>query len=1166
MAFKATPMQKLAIETDGGVLVSAAAGSGKTAVLVERVMRKLTDPENPISADRLLIVTFTNAAAAEMRSRIEKRLYEECLKNPDDIGLLRQKHLISSADICTIDSFCINLVRENFEKCGVQPDFKVGDASSALALRSRAADTVIAEQLEKASAPFKKLLDLTDCEYDEKKLIALIESIYDYSLQLPFPKSFINSLKAPYEQEFEKGHPWYDEAFSAAKGELETAQKYTAQLAEAAVYVEKNSDKCVSYADNVSLLLSDLCAECERLDHKSFSAMLEGANIPRIPSVGKGECDELFKKTKKKISDIISAVKALFPPLNSIKEQIAELFPAVSLLCELIERYGELLISESRKENILTFADTEQMALSLLCMQDETGVHLREEAAAIAEKYDEVLVDEFQDVNDLQNMLFYVLSKHEKRLFSVGDVKQSIYGFRGSNPKNFLSKKNSYIPILSADKSDPKKIILSDNFRSRAGVCGYINFFFSLFMGGQGSILYNEEERLNAAAIFPESDAPAAELLICKKDEEASDDSSLKGEAQCIAQYIKKAMDEGCIIRGSDGNLRPAEYSDFVILLGAMQNKASVIAEELSGYRIPVAFSPESYINTTEISVFTSLLQVIDNPRLDIPLLTVLMSPIFGFTAEDIALIRANHKKGDLFTSVTFAAENGDIYAKEFFTRLHAMRRDAAMLPLERLISKLLDTTDYLNIVSAMPHGKTRRSNLLRLPVFAAQYTASSRGSLSGFVNFLHSLPEKSFRGNSGSEEGVRIMSMHASKGLQFPICIAANLSSRINNADSVSRILFTEKFGLTFKYYDESTDSDINTIGHILTARHTYTETIDERLRLLYVAMTRAEDRLVLVSSNKELESALNRAAAGITQETPVISEYWLNKSSSMNDWVLACALLHPDGEVLRRMCDIPVSPITDSSRLKISFFTAKAAQNDTGENELLPQSLDPELSKELQESLNYRYPFEELKKLQAKCSVSVIANKAESERFAFTERPSFMSDEGLSAAGRGTAMHHIMQFISLEGVPDIEEEILRLEDNQFITPAEAQCADRQALKRFFESPVFERIRNSADVHREMRFLTEIPASRLDPELDSRLKDTPVMVQGAVDLCFAEDNGIVVLDFKTDRTDNPQHLIEAYGEQLNIYSKACEKIFKKPVKQKLIYSFALSRVIELPQ
>lgn len=1162
MSLNPTPMQKAAIDTDGGVLVAAAAGSGKTAVLVERVLRKLTDPVSPTSADRLLIVTFTNAAAAEMRSRIEKRLYEECNAHPEDAGLLRQKHLISTADICTIDSFCINLVRENFEKCGVQPDFKVGDNSQSMHIRNRVLNDIITEQLSNPTKEFSTLLELCDCEYDEKNLTALIESIYDYSLQLPFPKAFISSLKKPYEEEFCRGHIWYDTAFKRAKTELDTALSLAARLSDEALYVSKNSDKCIAFAEIVASLIITLKEKCDTLDWDILSEALRSGNIPRAPSLPKEDTDEAFKQTKKEITDLLAGLIALFASREDIKAQISLLYPATVLLTELIDEFGKRLLEECKKENILTFADTEQLALSLLCEKTDGGIRLRDEAKGIAEKYDEVLVDEFQDVNDLQNMLFYVLSDNEKKLFSVGDVKQSIYGFRGSNPANFLNKKNSYIPIASAKEDELKKIILSDNFRSRAGVCKGINFFFSLLMSGQGSIVYNDEEKLSAAAAYPECSAPEVELLLCAKAEE-TDDGTLESEAKCIAQYICRVMKEGAVIRGSDGNLRNAEYSDFVILLSAMQGKASVVAEKLADFGIPVAYSKDAFKDTTEISVFMSLLQVIDNPRRDIQLLTVMMSPIFGFSAEEVAKIRAERKYCDLFSAVTYASQSGNQYATAFIDRLSDMRRDAAMLPLDRLISKLLDVTDYLNIVSAMPSGKTRSANLLKLSGLASQYLEASSGSISGFIRFIDSLPEKSLKSDA-LEDGVRIMSMHASKGLQFPVCIVANLSSKINNTDSISKILYNERLGLTYKYYDEATDDHINTLGHMLTALHTYTENIDERLRLLYVAMTRAENRLVLVSSNKDITSSLNKAAKAIGEDEHTISKRWLDKSISMNEWILACALLHPDADVLRRLCDKAVHPISHESHLCISFETSADAETVADDSELKNAKVDESLLEALMKNNSYRYPYEALLELQAKSSVSAIANSAESERFAFTERPAFMNEKGLSAAGRGTAMHKIMQFISFDGIPDIEEEIIRLEDYNFITSAEAQVADREKLSRFFESDIYRRILSSNDVRREMRFLTEIPASRLEPALEGELGNTPIIVQGAMDLCFEEDGKIVVLDFKTDRTDDPEALAETYGEQLGIYAKACEKIFGKPVKQKYIYSFALSTLIEL--
>lgn len=1166
MAFKPTDMQKKAIETKGNILVSAAAGSGKTAVLVERVINMLTDKTSPVSADRLLIVTFTNAAAAEMRSRIEKRIYEEIQKNPDDASLQRQKYLLQNADICTIDSFCIKLVRENFEKCGIEPDFKISDGSQQITTCNNVMSNLIAEYLAEPTDAFSRLLELTNCEYDEKNLTELVNRIYLYSQQLPFPQNFMDKLSLPYETKFTSGNAWYDMAFDLAKKRIDTALSCAQKMADAAPYTNKNSEKYIAYAENVLKLLETLKSTVECGDWDTLAKSICEISFDRVPSSDKDDpVANTFKDNQKQIKDIIKELCELFSETREeMQNELSKNLDAVRLLKEIITKYGERLFDAFCEENAFTFYNMEQLALNLLCEYKGGNIVIRDEARELCDRYDEVLVDEFQDVNDLQNMLFYVLSNREEKLFVVGDVKQSIYGFRGSNPDNFLDKKNKYTPIDKAQDSDSKKIILSDNFRSRRGVCDAVNFFFSYLLAGQcGGIVYNDEERLNAGGTFPESDAATAELLVVDKYDDENDESLLETEAKKIAEYIISVMSEGEVI--SDGDkLRSARYSDFAILLDKVKDKATVIAEQLSAYGIPVSLGGDSFLESTEISTVMSLLQVIDNPKCDVELLATMMSPIFAFSADEMAKIRANQKYGPLYSAVVAYSKTGDKKTADFIETLSALRRDAAVLPLDRLISKLIHSADILNMMSALSGGKVRRANLFALINYAKGFESRADSGIYGFIRYMKSLPENSFKSvGGGSENAVRIMSMHNSKGLQFPVCIVANLSSQINNADSISRVLFSEKGGIAFKYYDEAYGCDIEMLGHAVQADAAQVKTVEEKLRLLYVAMTRAIDRLCLVCSAKNLDSKLTKLASSLQDSAPYISREFLEKGRNMGDWILSCALLHPQGDVLRKYADIKAPKVNSDADLKITIANDENAVIQRPEQKAEEtEDCNLDFAEKIKANADYVYPYEALRYLQAKASVSDIVHRAENDRFAFCEKPAFMLGDKLSGAARGTAMHHIMQFINFSENIDVMSEIERLLEWKFITESEAKSADIEAICAFFKSDVYHRVMTSDVVHREMRFLTEIPAKSIDKTLDIGLDDANIIVQGAVDLCFEEQDGIVVLDFKTDRVDNMTELVDCYGEQLKIYSAAAEKIFEKPVKEKIIYSFHLGKSI----
>ena len=1161
MAFKPTPMQQKAIETRGNILVSAAAGSGKTAVLVERVINMLTDKNSPISADRLLIVTFTNSAAAEMRSRIEKRIYEEIQKNPDDVQLQRQKYLLQNADICTIDSFCIKLVRENFEKCGIEPDFKISDGTEQSAISNSVMSGILAECLEKPSDDFYHLLELTGCEYDEKNLTDLINRIYLYSQQLPFPQNFINGLSLPYECDFSKGNSWYDMALDLAQKRAYTAIKYAKTMLDVSPYTNKNSEKYLAYAENIIATLEDLKDITLLNDWDKISLALKQITFDRVPSSDKDdESANTFKENQKQIKSIVGELCDLFcesreETESSIKSNIG----AIKLLQELVTKYGDRLFDAFKSENAFTFYNMEQMALSLLCEYKDGNIVIRDEARELCHRYDEVLVDEFQDVNDLQDTLFNVLSNNEEKLFVVGDVKQSIYGFRGSNPDNFLGKKNRYSPIDSADENSAKKIILSDNFRSRKGVCEAVNFFFSCLLSGQcGEIIYDQDEQLNAGGTFPQNTAATAELLVVDKFED-NEDSLLETEAQKIAQYIISVMNEGAVI--SDGDLlRNAKHSDFAILLDKVKDKATVIANALSCYGIPVSLGGDSFLESTEISTVMSLLQVIDNPKCDVELLATMMSPVFAFTAEEIANIRANQKYGPLYSAVVAYSQNGDAKTCEFLQKIIDFRRDAAVLSVDRLISKIIHSTDILNMMSALPGGKARRANLFTLINYAKSFATRMDTGVYGFIRYINSLPENSFKSVSlGGEDCVKIMSMHNSKGLQFPVCILANLSSQINNADSISRVLFSEKYGIAFKYYDEVGAYDTEMLGHALIADAAQIKTVEEKLRLLYVAMTRAVDRLCLVCSAKNLDKKLQKLSSSLLEDRPYISREFLEKCRNMGDWILSCALVHPDGEVLRKYADVKAPKSMDESNIKIAILNNQNDDITLSEEETKDTVCNVDLAQKIKSNAQYVYPYEELRFLQSKASVSRLVHSAEDDRFAFCEKPAFMMGDKLSGAGRGTAMHHVMQFINFEPNVDVPAEIERLLEWKFITPQEAASVDIAGIEHFFKSELYRRIISSNTVRREMRFLSEIAANRIDNTVNI---DANIIVQGAIDLCFVEDDGVVVLDFKTDRVDSLAQLVDCYGEQLEIYSTAAQKIFGMPVKEKIIYSFHLGESI----
>ncbi len=1161
MAFKPTETQEKAIKENGCILVSAAAGSGKTAVLTERVIRKLTDKTNYVDADRLLIVTFTNAAAFEMRSRIEKRLLEECSKHPDDGFLIEQKHKLSGADICTIDSFCIKLVRENFEKCGVEPDFKVSDGSELISECDLKLSEIIDEYLEKDRKTLNKLFEITDCEFDDSNLKSIIKQIYQFACQQPFFDNFLDSILLPYSVAFDNSHPWYGEALKIAKKSADLSLGYLKTMADDLQYFENSYEKAKEDTGVLCMMIENLKSATGTGDFDNVYTALSQVQFARDTFSSKnGEIGKHFKKNREKLKDAITDLKAVFSNNSSeVFDEYHRNFPAISLLMELVKKYSCLVLDVFKENNTLGFHHTEQMAFNLLCNGINDGeIVLSDEAINLSSKYDEVLVDEFQDVNDLQNMLFYILSGNGKNLFVVGDIKQSIYRFRGSNLKNFLKKKRTYIPINEADVNDPKKIILSDNFRSRKGVCEFVNFFFGNVMrSGVGEIEYNSEERLNPAAKFPDNNSTETELLLIDKGN--SDQESLfEAEAVATAEYIKNLIENGYDVKKDNETLRRAKYSDVCILIDSFSNKAPIIAKALSDFGIPVSFSNEPFCESVEISLALSLLTVLDNPQNDIELLSVMMSPIFGFTPEEMAQMRSENKHNNIYKMLIAEENNANIKVQKFLNTLRSFRNEMAIMPLGKFVSKLVYDSGLLSIVGTMRDGKNRQNNLLALSGYVDRLNSQSA---SDFVRKIKVLPNSSFKNDVANNESVKIMSMHKSKGLQFPICILSGLSSLINRDDSIAKIVYSEEMGLGYKYYDEEEKITVENLGRKLNSRKTAIENMEEKLRLLYVAMTRAEEKLVLVTSVKNSFKTLNTISENI--ENGMIDGRYIMSTNSVGNLILASSLLHPDGDCLRNLGEINIGSLPTDSKLKVTIVDYCVEKPQPNENEQTFTE-NAELVEKIKNNMSYEYPFEEITKIPAKTTVTEISHKQTSEEYLFNAMPSFMNESGISHAEKGTATHKVLQFIEFKNNIDVDKEIERLWDYQFIPESWADAVDRNAIKEFFRSDLFGRIINSKMYKREMRFLTELPIEKLNDDISENIIGTKIMVQGAVDLIFEENDGMVIVDFKTDRVADLNTLSNRYGKQLEIYRLACEKIFGKKIKSKIIYSFCLNKEIVL--
>lgn len=1171
MAFNPTPLQKAAIEAKGNVLVSAAAGSGKTAVLTERVASHIADEKNPMSADRILVVTFTKAAAAEMRSRIEAKLTERLEQNPTNLHLTRQMLLFPSAKICTIDSFCIDLVRENFDKLGVSPDFKIVEDNVLTAIRNEAISEVFEEQFSKNDKTFLKLLEVVGSRYDDSTLAGYVKRIQEFTSKLPNPSFWLKN--AAKQCDSDGLLKWRDLAFELAEKELnaivEKSQKaleflapypdfsdtFEPLFAEPKIYAEKFLDD-VAAKDWNSLYYGVSAATFSRMSSK------------KIPS----ECSEISigKNLRKECVEKIRKLNDLFFDLwENIETNGKMLSPLYEKLAELVVSYNERINEKLNERNILTFYRTEQLAFELLCDFKDGELLINDFAKDYVNNFDEVLVDEYQDTNPLQDMLFCVLSGNEEKLFLVGDVKQSIYGFRGANPSNFLDKKKRYLPFKNQDAAVAKKIILGSNFRSRKEICEFINFFFSIFMTEEnGEIDYGEEERLYPEAKYPDAVLNPVEVAFVKND----DEDNLVAEANFIADSIIEIMNSGECIRDErdSGVLRKARFSDFSVLLRATTKAAPIYAAQFEKRGIPVSLGSDIFLKSREVQFVISILDVVDNPTREVSLLAVLLSGFFEFTYDDLALIKSKDKFKNLYSALLISEKSGDEKSKRFLNLLKKYRLKFTTMKISDFLNFIYEDLNLICSFACLDNGERRRQNLLSILNFAKTYEENEGKGVTGFIKFLENVDESTLKISESEENTVKIISIHHSKGLQFPVCYFSACNERFNTKDLSAALLMDEEMYFSFKFFDKGNRRKLTTVQRQILIQKMRQKQLEEELRLAYVAMTRAQDKLVLILSDNNPNETIFETVRKLDANNGKIGKEDFAFAASYGDWILPAVLSHGSSNEIRLLLGAKQLNDDFGCSFELKLIDSKGASKLLGEDDqagstVYSAEMISSLSQKINNNLSFVYPFDELLAIESKASVSQLAHSAENDAFAFKTVPSFMSKDGISATQRGTYTHRVMQFLDFKKArKNLEEELQRLYEWQFFSEEDINAVDRDGVCKFLNSNLCERIIKSNFVKKEMRFLTEKPATQINENLDSKFSNENIVIQGAVDCLFEEDGGIVIVDFKTDRVDDEKVLAATYKKQLEIYAGACEKILSKPVKELLLYSFNLGKEIKL--
>lgn len=1176
-----TTDQRHAIECrKGSVLVSAAAGSGKTAVLVERVIRRLTDKDNPCSAEDLLIVTFTRAATAQMREKIGAAILKRLSEDPTDRHLRRQYMLLPFAKICTIDSFCNDLVRENFHALGISPDYSLLDNETAVIMKNDVCEAMLERAYEEDSdGRFSELSDMMSSGSSDEDFAKLIIKMYDISTAYPFPDLWLDSLIGEYSQPDINKSRW---------GGI--IKKYVCDMLDYCVSSSRDmmtameSDPIVADAYGAAVQNDiNMYAELREKINSDWDEALEAfktvkyMSLGRVPKGYESETKNVVTTARKKLKDLLKKVPGIMcVSSEEHADDMRLLRDPVTKLIELVKQFGREYSAEKDKMNSADFSDILHRALNLLAVSDGSGGYIKTDLAReLSSHYVEILVDEYQDINEAQDMIFRAISADENNLFTVGDVKQSIYRFRQAMPEIFLRRRSTTHSFESGKY--PMGITLGSNFRSRVGVTSCVNYIFRQLMSTEaGELEYDDSEALNAAAKYPERDTPDCELHVVTDKGNRAD--TLEAQARYVARYIDRTVREGKMLVTKGGALHPASYGDFCILLRTAKNVSSVYANALSERGIPV-FSPETggFFEAAEISFILSLLRVLDNPVQDIPLAAVMLSPLFGFSAGELADIRASAKErleaGEtepLYRSVTASADEGSKKAAAFLIKIESLRRLSLTLSAGELVHRVCEETGFDAIVGAMPDGERRRLNVGLLCDYAEKYEAAGNLGLSGFIRFIDKVARTSgdlatAARPSENADIVRIMTVHQSKGLEFPICILADMQHAFNERDNTKSVLISSSAGLGMKRRTEDGISVYDTASRRAAVITSERMGRSEEMRVLYVALTRAKENLVMVTSVPNPEKGLAKVAVEC-EIGKRANPFAVLRMNNFSDLVLTALMRHPAADELRKLSgvDVPIF-LSEKDRFKLKVVVSDSESFMTESANEQKIAAKPVFFNEVQARLDYSDPRSVLSSVPAKRAASDGSERGINREYFASSRPAFMSSGGLTPAQRGTATHKFMQFSNYAAArADIESELARLVDVGFLSEDEGKAVNIGAAKRFFMSPLAERIFASDNVMREKKFAALFPAKFFYPELTGEAAEEKIVVQGIADCVFVEDGELVIVDYKTDTGVDAEALLDRYSAQLEIYREALSQALGMPVKETLLYSFFMNSTVKV--
>ena len=1179
-----TKEQEQCIYADGGtLLVSAAAGSGKTTVLVRRIIEKVIREKEPVDIDRLLVVTFTRAAAAEMKQRLTAALSAALAENPTDSRLLRQQMLLPRAAISTVDGFCTTLVREQFHRLALSPRFKVGEEGELRLLREEALTETVEQLYAEGDTAFRELSALLGSGRSDAGVSDTIGKLYDCIQAHPFPLRWLDELQKPYTQLLPIAEtPWGRIAAAQFAAEVNSCLAVSRSAMAAAQSDEQLTACYLPAIQEAALALEELSDRLSALSWDERQRLAAALPQPSLRAVRKPADEALKNRVQAQWNQLKKRMKALPALLCCSETEYAEdraaQRPLIEALCRAVSRFSAAFTEKKRQRDLLDFADLEHLALSLLVTPEEDGTMTPTPLAQeLSAQYDEIMVDEYQDTNAAQDALFSALSRQEQNLFMVGDVKQSIYGFRQAMPELFLGRRDRY-PQFDGIHF-PGTILLGHNFRSRREVTDGVNALFrQLMMRETGGIVYDEREELvPGAKQYAPREGYEPELWIVSGRPEA-EDSRDAAEARLIAGRIR-ALCQTLTVTEKTGE-RPARYSDFCILLRAANAHGNAYADELIRQGIPaVTDKGGGFFEASEVLLALSLLRLIHNPLQEVPLLAALLSPVGGLLPDDLAVIRAAAPHEPLWLALRKAAQQKDALGEKcaaFTALLQRMRILAAASPADRLIARLYGETGLLLREAARPHGERRVANLRLLQEYAARCEQNGQRGLAAFMRYMDRMSEResslpSAALTSGEADAVRVMSIHRSKGLEFPFVFVAGLGGSFNNDYTRSKVLLHAECGIGMIRRDPETLVEHTTLPLMGVRQAVRRSSRTEELRVLYVALTRAKEKLILVTSVTKPDKRLSELSASLG-DGPTLPAHLILDASGMSDWILAAMLRHPSGGVLRQAAGWQDPPpcLEEPQRWRVELVPPPPPEAPEEEEALPRPEADAALVQALCARMAYEYPYRTLGEIPAKAAASALSHRHADAALVSVSRPAFLGKSGLTPAERGTAMHQFMQLSRYaDAAADLEGEIRRLTEEKFLSKEQADSLSRSRLRAFFQSPLYRRMAASPLCLREYPFTVTVPAEQLDPvraaALPPQARQEPVVVQGIADCLFEENGRLVIVDYKTDRVQEAQELCDRYRQQLLWYAYALRQIRAAEVAECLLYSFALGETVSVP-